>query len=73
MEQLKTAASKLEAGEEQLVSMLRKTDVEEYEVCSSRGILALMFNRLCRDVIHDVPDVAQTYSDYYQQLVSLIH
>lgn len=71
VQQLKMAASRLEAGGEELVNRLRRVEVEEYEVCSSRGIVALMFNRLSRDVMRDVPEVAQTYSDYCQQLVGL--
>lgn len=70
-EQLRTAATKLEAGELELVSNLRTTDAEDHEVCSSKGITALMLNRLSQDVIHEGPDVVQTYGDFCQQLVSL--
>lgn len=71
LEQLRAAARKLEAGEAELVVRLRKIEVEEHEVCSTRGIVALMFNNLSRDTIRDAPDVAQTYGDYYQQLVGI--
>lgn len=69
LEQLKVAASKLEAGERELVLRLREVEIEEYEVCSTRGIVSLLFNSLSRDAIREAPDVAQTYSDYFQQLV----
>lgn len=70
-EQLKLAARKLEAGQEELVNRLRVIDAEDYEVCSSTGIVALLLNRLSRDMIREGPDVAEIYGDFCQQLVSL--
>lgn len=69
-ERLRSAKSALEEGEKALVLQLRKEDIEDFEVCSSRGIVSLMLDCVTRDFMNGKPDVAQTYSDYCRRLVS---
>lgn len=71
-DRFRSAKEALEEGEKALVLRLRRDDIEDFEVCSSRGIVSLMLDCVTRDFMNGKPDVAQTYSDYCRQLVSLI-
>lgn len=68
----RSAKEALEEGEKALVLRLRRDNIEDFEVCSSRGIVSLMLDCVTRDFMNGKPDVAQTYSDYCRQLVSLV-
>lgn len=69
-ERFRSAKEALEEGERALVLRMRRDDIEDFEVCSSRGIVSLMLDCVTRDLMNGRPDVAQTYSDYCRQLVS---
>lgn len=62
----------LQEGERILTTRLRKDDIEEFEVCSSRGIVALVLDCVTRDMMNGKPDVPQSYDDYCKQMVSRV-
>ncbi|EME85400.1 uncharacterized protein MYCFIDRAFT_213846 [Pseudocercospora fijiensis CIRAD86] len=69
LEQLISAGKQLEGGERAITITLRNgVDISKYEVCSSRGLVALVLDRLSNDLIHRGPNVSQVYADYCQQL-----
>ncbi|GIZ46248.1 hypothetical protein CKM354_000938000 [Cercospora kikuchii] len=68
----RSAKEALEEGEKALVLRLRRDNIEDFEVCSSRGIVSLMLDCVTRDFMNGKPDVAQTYSDYCRQLEAKI-
>ncbi|KAI5357812.1 putative Mg2+ transporter protein, CorA-like/Zinc transport protein ZntB [Septoria linicola] len=70
--QILSAKRALQEGESLLTTRLRKASLEDFEVCSSRGIVALMLDCVTRDIMHGRPDVFQTYSDYCKQLEAKI-
>ena len=68
--QLQQVGQLLQEGERILTTRLRKDDIEDFEVCTSRGIVALMLDCVTRDIMNGRPDVPQSYDDYCKQLVS---
>jgi hypothetical protein len=67
--QLNAAIIQLHEGERHLQAKLNTANVEDYEICKSRGIALLMLDRISQDIMRGSPDVVQIYSDYCQQLV----
>ncbi|KAM3423144.1 hypothetical protein BST61_g597 [Cercospora zeina] len=67
-ERFRSAQEALEEGERALVLRMRRDDIEDFEICSSRGIVSLMLDCVTRDLMNGKADVAQTYSDYSRRL-----
>ena len=47
---------------------LHSAELEDLEICTESSIVALLVNQIAKDVMHGSPDVASSYSDYYQGL-----
>ncbi|KXT05374.1 hypothetical protein AC578_11005 [Pseudocercospora eumusae] len=69
LEQLRSAGEQLEDGERAITIALRNgVEISRYEVCSCRGLIALVLDRLSNDLVDRGPNVSQVYADHYQQL-----
>ncbi|KXT10639.1 hypothetical protein AC579_1250 [Pseudocercospora musae] len=69
LKQLISAGEQLECGEHALTVALRNgVEISRYEVCSCRGLIALVLDRLSNDLIDHGPNISQVYADHYQQL-----
>lgn len=47
---------------------LHSVDLEDLEICTGESIIALLINKVSRDLMRGGPDIATVYNDYYQSL-----
>jgi hypothetical protein len=71
LQQLSNMATDLRRGERELMASLCTANLQNFEICSSRGLLALLASRSCKGFMRGTPDLAQIYEDHFRQLVCL--
>jgi hypothetical protein len=65
---LREIPAELEKGKVEIMVRLHAIDLDDLEVCTESSILSLLINQIARDVMHGAPDVATTYTNYFQGL-----
>ena len=65
---LRAILEELENGKVDITVRLRSMDLDDLEICTENSILSLLLNRIARDVMPGLPDVATSYTNYFQSL-----
>ena len=65
---LRQVPIELEKGKVEIMTRLHAVDLDDLEICTESSIVSLLINQIARDVMHGAPDVAATYTNYFQSL-----
>lgn len=65
---LRAIPGELEKGKIEIMTRLHAIDIDDLEICTESSILSLLVNQIAKDVMHGAPDVATTYTNYFQSL-----
>jgi Mg2+ and Co2+ transporter CorA len=65
---LRAISEELEKGKVDITARLHSMDLDDLEICTENSILSLLLNQIARDVMPGFPDVATSYTNYFQSL-----